>query len=81
MHPLTRRLFDVSHDVRQTVCRSKADQQMDVIFRAANRKWNRAGGADCSAEVCMQSIAPSGVDECAALFGAEDNVAVETEMS
>src|SRR5262245_16755687 len=71
MDPDRRRLFQLAHEVGQTVRRLQAHQQMHVIGNTASPLRHASQSRDRAPKVLVQSIDPCFLDEWGAIFGAE----------
>jgi len=62
------------------MCRSKSKQQMDVIGNAAHRFGNNFKRLCRATEIGMKARTPFGCNKRALMFGAENDVEVQTEV-
>jgi len=74
------RLFQIADYVSQAMSSLQAHEQVDVVRCAANAFWKTTQAADRAAEVVVEVPAPSVADGRFAIFGAENEVEMETEV-
>jgi hypothetical protein len=75
--PYRRGLLEFAQEAGDVVGGVKADEKMNVIFRAADGSCGSAQAADGAAEIFVKVRPPSGVDKTETVFGAEYEVIVE----
>ena len=80
VNPFGRLPLDVAQHLGELVRGSEADEQMDVIGNAAHRRGHAVEGADESAEVGVETVAPRGEDGGGLVLRAENEVVLEGEM-
>ncbi len=77
VNPSRRTLFNVLNECGNGMSRAQANQQMNMIRRAANRLRDRIRVTCQTAQIFMQPLAPSLRDERMSVFGGEDQMKVK----
>jgi hypothetical protein len=77
MNPFGRRLFQLPHEITESMGRLEANKQMDVIFDSSKSLGDSIQTSNGASDVLMKPVDPSIGDPWFAKFSAECDVVVE----
>jgi len=79
MHPHGRSLFQLPHEIGETMCGLQSDKQVHVVSNPAYVLNHPAKSADRSTEVFMKALTPGGVDQRDAVLAGKHDVVMQSE--
>src|SRR5580765_1766657 len=71
--------FHLLHEVRETMRRAQADEQMNMVGNTSDGFGDSTKSAHGAAEVFVHLSAPRIAEKCAALFGGENDMVVKAQ--
>ena len=77
MNPFGRRLFQLPHEIAESMGRLEANKQVDVIFDSSNSLGHSIETSNGASDVLMKPVDPSVCDPWFAKFSAERDVVME----